>query len=138
MVGGAAQKTGSRANVKRAKPQVILATFPLVATSKSPIRVQHLDAPPRYARRERIHPRRVLPRVKEGREREFHSVTRELTYHLQGTMRATTDDLTLLTNSELAQPGQRQLASSVDEPSVAAAGDVVVYTGNWYAARSID
>ena len=138
MVRGSAKKTGSRANVKGAKSQVILATFPLVATSKSPIRVQHLDAPPRYARRERIHPRRVLPRVKEGKEREFHSVTRELTYHLQGAMRGTTDDLTLVTNSELVQPGQTQLASSVGEPSAAAAGDVVMYTGNWYAARSID
>ncbi len=140
MVKNSAKEAGSKASAKGEKPQVILAKFHLLATSKKPIRVQHLDAPPRYPRRERIHPRRVLPRVKEGREREFHSVTRELTYHLQGAMRATTDDLTLVTNTELAQPGQQQLASSVGEPSVAAAGDVpvVMYTGNWYAARSID
>jgi hypothetical protein len=140
MVKNSAKEAGSKASAKGEKPQVILAKFRLLAASKNPIRVQHLDAPPRYARRERIHPRRVLPRVKEGREREFHSVTRELAYHLQGAMRATTDDLTLVTNTELAQPGQQQLASSVGEPSVAVAGDVpvVVYTGNWYAARSID
>jgi hypothetical protein len=44
----------------------------------------------------------------------------------------------LVTNTELAQPGQQQLASSVNEPSVAANGQVVMYTGNWYAARSAD
>src|ERR1700730_19031201 len=107
MVRGSAKKTGSRANVKRAKPQVILATFSLVATPKSPIRVQHLDAPPRYARRERIHPRRMLPRVKEGKEREFHSVTRELTLLPLAAIRGTADDLILVTNAELAQPGQQ-------------------------------
>jgi hypothetical protein len=140
MVRQSANQPGSKANVKAAKPQVIRATFRLVAASKKPIRVQHLNTPPRTPRRERIHPRRVLPRVKEGKEREFHSVTRELTYHLQGAIRATTDDLTLVINSELVQPGQQQLASSVGEPSVAVAGDVpiVMYTGNWYAARSID
>jgi hypothetical protein len=51
---------------------------------------------------------------------------------------AATDDVRLVTNTELAQPGQQQLASSVDEPSVAANGPVVMYTGNWYAARSAD
>ena len=116
----------------------IAGTFRLVAASQQPVRVQHLSAPPRVPRRERIHPRRVLPRVREGKERDFHSVTRELSYHLQSAIRATTDDLILVTNSELAQPGQSQLASSVNEPSVSAAGDVVMYTGNWYAARSID
>src|SRR5215472_18425410 len=106
--------------------------------ARQPVRVQHLAVPPRVARRDRIHARRVLPRVKEGKERDFHSVTRDLTYYRQALMLAATDDLTLTTNTELGEPAQSQLAASVSEPSVSAAGDVVVYTGNWYAARSID
>jgi hypothetical protein len=136
-----AKDTGAKAGAKGAK------AFRLLAASKKPIQVKHLDTPLKYVRRDRIHPRRVLPRVKEGRKREFPSLTREVAYHLQWAapglgLRATTDDLTLVINTELAQPGQKQLASSVDEPSVAAAknnnGDVVMYTGNWYAARSAD
>ena len=114
----------------------------LTSPSPKPVQVKHVDMPPRYEKRQSIHRRRVLPRVKEGKEREFHSQTRELTYHLQRALplgpRDTTDDLTIVTNSELAQPGQQQLASSVGEPSVAANGQVVMYTGNWYAARSAD
>jgi hypothetical protein len=68
----------------------------------------------------------------------LHSVTSKLTDHLQPPIRANTDDLVLVTNTELTQPGQQKLASSVGEPSMAVAGDVVMYTGNWYAARSID
>ena len=38
--------------------------------------------------------------------------------------------------SELTSPGLQSTASSVGEPSVAMNGDVVFYTGNWYAAVS--
>jgi hypothetical protein len=106
------------------------------------IEVTHLEVPPPYKRRERIHPRRILPRVKEGKEREFHSTTRELSQQLQrgitAVVRAATDDLSVVTNTELSEPGQQQLASSVGEPSVAANEQVVMYTGNWYSARSAD
>src|SRR5579864_2174598 len=116
-------------------------SFRLVVPVKRPVQVKHLNTPLRYARREGVHARRVLPRVKEGKERALPSVTRALAFHLQsGGPRATTDDLTLVTNTELTGPGQKQLASSVGEPSCAAAsaGLVVLYTGNWYAARSAD
>jgi hypothetical protein len=129
----AKKQTGAKSGGKGAK------LFRLLAPVKKPIQVKHLDAPLRYTRRERIHARRVLPRVKEGKERAFPSVTRAVAYHLQPVgRRATTDDLTLVTNAELTGPGQKQLASSVGEPSVSAANAVVMYTGNWYAARSVD
>ena len=114
----------------------------LSSPSQRPVQVRHVHTPPRYEQRQSIHRRRILPRVKEGKEREFHSQTREVTYHLQRALpvgrRDTTDDLTIVTNTELTQPGQQDLASSVGEPSVAANGQVVMYTGNWYAARSAD
>jgi hypothetical protein len=109
----------------------------------TPIGVKYMNAPPPFKRRESIHPRRILPRVREGREREFHSVTPP-TALLQPVTRAfiapqaMADDLTLVTSTELPEPGLQQLASNVGEPSVAVNGDVVIYTGNWYAARSID
>jgi hypothetical protein len=127
------------------KPRgVIKASVQLKAVTAKPVKVKHLDAPPQpRVKRERIHPRRILPRVREGKERAFHSATREISFHLQSqafspTIRAATDDVTVVTNTELVQPGQQDLASSVGEPSVAANGQVVVYTGNWYAARSAD
>ena len=114
----------------------------LHSPAPEPVRVTYVSAPPPFKRRENIHPRRVLPRVLEGKEREFHSVTPQMM--LQPLARAfapqqaAADDLTLVTNTELLQPGLQQLASNVGEPSVAMNGDVVLYTGNWYAARSID
>ena len=119
-----------------------VASFRLSAVAAAPITVQHHNVPPPYVKRERIHARRLLRRVGEGQERDFHSQTREIGYHLQMAMpmgrRDTTDDLVLSINSELSGPGSQQLASSVGEPSVAAKDNVVMYTGNWYAARSID
>src|SRR5713226_3177424 len=121
----AKKQTGAKSGGKGAK------LFRLLAPVKKPIQVKHLDAPLRYTRRERIHARRVLPRVKEGKERAFPSVTRAVAYHLQPVgRRATTDDLTLVTNAELTGPGQKQLASSVGEPSVSAANAVVMYSAS--------
>src|SRR5215469_17097216 len=127
---------------KRNRPPAAEVGIRLRATSAKPIQVAHLDTPPRYKRRERIHPRRFLPRVKEGNERAFHSSTTPVVFHqarpLTALQRAATDDLTLIVNTELVEPGQQQLASNVGEPSLAAKDQVAFYTGNWYAARSTD
>ena len=122
-------------DVQRAVP------LELRAPSAEPVRVNHFRIPPPFERRERIHPRRILPRVREGRERAFHSTTEQVVLHqpkLLAAIRAATDDVVLVTNTPLTQPGQQRLATSVGEPSVAVNDDVVVYTGNWYAARSVD
>jgi hypothetical protein len=114
----------------------------LQTVARQPIEVRHLDAPPRFVRRESIHPRRFLPRVREGKERQFHSQTRPAVFGAP-TVRmfgdgATPDDLTVVVNTQLSEPGAKQMASNVGEPSVAANRNVVMYTGNWYTARSID
>src|SRR6266550_4199780 len=96
----------------------------LVAPTAQPVVVKHLDVPPPHVQRRRIHPRRVLPRVKQGRLRQFPSVTHPVSFHLQTAdagLRAATDDLTLVSNVELPQPATQQRASNVDEPSCAAA-----------------
>jgi hypothetical protein len=115
--------------------------FFLRSANPEPVTVKHLDESPKYARRASIHPRRVLPRVVEGRDRAFLNVGRPALFDrpLQSSaFRATTDDIKIVTNTELTQPGQQHLASNVGEPSVSINRNVVVYTGNWYAALSVN
>jgi hypothetical protein len=107
----------------------------LIAASKDPIKVKHLDAPPTITRPKKIHPRHLLPLVREGAEREFHSTTPRLAIQMPAPV-AAGSEIGLALNTALTAPGQQQTASNVDEPSVAINGDVVFYTGNWYAAVS--
>ncbi len=116
----------------------------LRAPSKRPVQVTHLDQAPKFVRPKRIHPRRVLPLIREGLEREFHSATLSARLEVYGRRlmaapaAVPAGEIVLTTNNELTSPGQRQTASNVDEPSAAANGPVVFYTGNWYAAVSSD
>jgi hypothetical protein len=113
----------------------------LAMPSARPIEVKHLAQPMTFIKPKRIHPRRLLPLIKEGAEREFHSTTRQVTFHRAlpaFAPLAASEEVVILTNSELTQPGTQQTASNVGEPSVAVNGQVVFYTGNWYAARSTD
>ncbi len=99
------------------------------------VRVQHLNAPPKITRPKSIHPRRLLPFVAEGKERPTHSLgTRAI-------IRSPNDaaqDIQVVLNTPLVQPAQKRTASNVGEPSVSVKEDVVFYTGNWYAALSVD
>jgi hypothetical protein len=136
------RKAGRKSSAKRAKRQTAAMGVRLQMPVPKPVLVKYMNAPPAFKRRENIHARRVLPRVREGRERVFHSVTGRTMLLPPVTLafapQAASDDLTLVTNTELPEPGLQQLASNVGEPSVAVSGDVVLYTGNWYTARSID
>lgn len=134
---------GRKLSAKQAKRRTRVVGARLQRPTPKPVAVKYMTAPAPFKRRENIHPRRILPRVREGKEREFHSLTPPTTWHHPvlgafATPQAAADDLTLLISTELPEPGLQELASNVGEPSVAANGDVVFYTGNWYAARSID
>ncbi|HEX8148977.1 MAG TPA: hypothetical protein VF591_17465 [Pyrinomonadaceae bacterium] len=113
----------------------------------SAVVVKPLDQPPTFVKPKRIHPRRLLPLVREGDEREFHSLTPQTLFHTPDTFfgaraafgpLAAADELKIVTNTELTEPGKQQTASNVGEPSVAINDNVVFYTGNWYAAISTD
>jgi len=132
------KKTAGQAAVPK-KPSASGTSIRLRSAAPNLIQVKHLDQPPRYVKPKRIHPRRVLPLIREGAERGFHSTSAQAVFHrpLIQAARATAE-LALLTNSELTSPGEQQTASNVDEPSVAANQQVVFYTGNWYAAVSSD
>jgi hypothetical protein len=100
-----------------------------------PVRVRHLDAPPRIIRPKSIHARRLLPFVAEGQERAFHSMsTRAIIHSPQDAVQ----DVQMVLNTPLTQPAQSRTASNVGEPSLSVNEDVVFYTGNWYAAISAD
>ncbi len=104
--------------------------------------VAHLQTPPTFEKPKRVHPRRMLPLIREGAERNFHSTWREANYLAPRALAAPTldasQDVALFTNTALTQAATQRTASNVDEPSVAMNGSVVFYTGNWYAAVSSD
>lgn len=122
--------------------QAYVAEMRLQAPSKQPVRVKHLKAPPKFIKPKRIHARRVLPLVREGLERHFHSTSsRTILYQprrLEAPAAAVADDVVLIINTPLSEPASQQTASNVDEPSAAVNGKVVFFTGNWYAAMSSD
>jgi hypothetical protein len=123
------------------KPGTVTLGVRLRVASRQPIQVKHLLQLPKYVRPKRIHPRRTLPLIREGLEREFHSLTRPVAFHRvfpAAVPMAATDELALFTNTELQSPGTQQRASNVGEPSVAINNQVVFYSGNWYAAMSSD
>jgi hypothetical protein len=113
----------------------------LHVASARPVDVKHFDVAHKFVKPKRIHPRRLLPLITEGAEREFHSQSLPM-MSFQQPAAASADprdgELALAVNTELTSPALQQTASNVDEPSTAANGQVVLYTGNWYAAVSTD
>ena len=122
-------------------PIPVIKEIRLRKASEQAVQVEHVAELPLYVRPKKIHPRRTLPLVREGLEREFHSLTEPVLFHHAMPMfgpLANTDDLVVTTNTPLADPASHQRASNVGEPSAAINEQVVFYTGNWYAAISSD
>jgi len=126
----------SRNNAAQNKPAVAHKAGTMVLRAAAqPVQVRHLDVPPRIERPTGVHPRRLLPFVAEGQERPFHSLdTRAIIHHVE----AAGQQLQVVLNTPLPQPGLNQVAGNVGEPSVSVNGDVVFFTGNWYASISTD
>jgi hypothetical protein len=131
----ARQRKKSSAPPKLPRPSVV--TITIRETNKQPVRIKTLARPPRIDRPQRIHARRFPPRILEGEERAFHSTTRPLATFAARAV-SPDDEIKIVLDTELSGPTQQQTASNVGEPSMAVNGDVVVYTGNWYAAVSSD
>lgn len=126
---------GTAAPFKRPKPSV--ATVVIKEASKLPHTLATLVSPPRIARPKRIHPRRFPPRTLEGEERAFHSTTAPRAA-VAALAVSPGDEVKIVMDTPLVGPGTQQTASNVGEPSAAINDQVVVYTGNWYAAISTD
>jgi hypothetical protein len=133
-------KTPSKSNPRErtaTKNPTRQAVFLRPAT-RAAITVAHLTSPPKFVKPKRLHPRRLLPLIREGAEREFHSLTPAafLRPLAMAAPLAGGDDIVIVTHTELTAPSTKATSSSVGEPSVAMNQDVVVYSGNWYAAVS--
>ncbi len=134
----AKKKAAKKATAKKAS--TVLKAVRLHMPASRMVEVTQLSKPPTFVKPKKIHPRHLLPRVREGMEREFHSQSHEafLRPLAMAVPMAATDEVSLITNTELTKAAQQQTASNVGEPSVAMNGSVVLYTGNWYAAISTD
>jgi hypothetical protein len=118
-------------------PRPSVATVVINEATRQAHKVMTRARPPHIARPKRIHSRRFPPRLLEGEERAFHSTTEPLAAIAVPEV-APAEDVEIILDTELTGPGQQRTASNVGEPSVAMSGDVVFYTGNWYAAISLD
>ena len=106
------------------------------------VQIKHLDAAPKFIKPKRIHPRRMLPFIREGAERGFHSLSVPASFHRHVPMAAAaaaqSGELVLVTSTELTSPAEQQTAANVCEPSLAINAQVALYTGNWFSAVSTD
>lgn len=145
----AAKKSSKKSRKARPfeKGEQRVATLKLKLASSRSVNV--LSSPPTFVKPKRIHPRHVLPLIREGVERGFHSQSEEAFIPPLSAVSpqaafsalaplAATDQLTIITNTELTSAANQRTASNVGEPSTAINGSVVIYTGNWYAAVSSD
>jgi hypothetical protein len=128
-----AKKTVSK---KAAGAVETVVSFTVKETAKKPIQVKSLVQPPTVPKPKRIHPRRFPPQIPEGEERDIHSTTPAAFAALAAPSPG--EEIAIVLDTELTKPGQQKTASNVGEPSVAINGEVVFYTGNWYAGVSTD
>jgi hypothetical protein len=120
---------------------------PLKLRKGQPRTLNLLAEASKFFRKRKIHPRRIIPKVPLGAERADPQPTATLSLRaphamamaLSGaTTLANVDPLVLVRNVPLGAVADNDTASNVCEPSVAANGNVVFYTGNWFAAVSTD
>lgn len=130
--GDGKERTAGRKSQRKTQRSKVIE---LRSAGRLPVKVRHLAVPPRITKPKRIHARRVLPFVPEGKERDFHSLNTRAIIHSAA---AAQPDIQVLLNTPIPEPGQQSTASNVGEPSVSANGQVVFFTGNWYAAVSVD
>lgn len=108
--------------------------------------VEYLPEAATFFQKRTIHPRRIIPIVAEGEmvydakpsgETMLHGHTAD---HMvqAGAAAVAAPPITILRKTLLPQVAVQNTSSHVGEPSVAANGNVIFFTGNWYAALSRD
>jgi hypothetical protein len=115
---------------------------------KAPPAVRYTSDVRRIDRAKRIHPRRLIPRVPTGRWRSDPRPTEAVAVEAPArresrppaalALRAEDDDVAFRRNVHLDDVATADTASHVCEPSLGINGDVVFYTGNWFASVSLD
>lgn len=151
-----AKKTATAKSVKStksAKTGAVKATGRLAVGKVKAIKAQdvtlnYLDSASKFCearKKDTIHPRKILPKVARGAKVQDLNPTAAMALDAAAPRAtrgrgvaplAATDTLTLVRNVQLNDIATADTASHVCEPSVAINGDVVFYTGNWFAAVS--
>ena len=104
------------------------------------VQVAYLAKARRFVAERRIHPRRLIPRVPTGVQvldaNPSHALRLEqpVPESTARSLRAASDNVTLLRNVQLDDVATADTASHVCEPSCAVNGNVVFLTGNWFAS----
>lgn len=99
-------------------------------------------------KKDEIHPRKVIPKAPVGPKVLDMQPTAPMSFEdsiplaalkaVRAAPMAPTDTVTLVKNVQLNDVATADTASHVCEPSTAINGNVVFYTGNWFAAVSTD
>ncbi|MGH9941739.1 MAG: hypothetical protein ACRD9R_05180 [Pyrinomonadaceae bacterium] len=151
---GAAAKATSKKAAKGGAVATELRTDELTPAASDVFEVEYLTEARKFVPRTKIHVRKEIPVPAEGAEVLDFNPSGPLAFDMPqqplaamrtrgggltaGPALASTDNLTLVRNIQLNSAADSNTASNVGEPSVASNGDVVFYTGNWYAAVSLD
>lgn len=110
--------------------------------------IKHLAKAARFCKARktnRIHARKINPKVPKGAPRPDLSPTRPLALEMSQPRAftkgvpaalAVTDNIALVRNTELGAVADQNTASPVCEPSVGANENTVFYSGNWFASIS--
>ena len=109
--GGAGRSTRQRASAP---------SLALRSAAPQAVQVLRLARPPTFQKPKRIHPRRVLPLVREGVEREFHSASERAILFRRGVAKpeaVASDDVTLIMNTALSEAAAQRTASNCSRRS---------------------
>ena len=144
----AAKKAGARKGASSS----MLAVEELRPAVSDVIEVEYLPEARKFVPRTKIHVRKEIPVPPEGEFVADFNPTSPLALDMPqplemlmaeglngpGAPMAATDAVTLVRSVQLNSAADNNTASNVGEPSVASNEEVVFYTGNWYAAISLD
>ncbi|MGB8191747.1 MAG: hypothetical protein WCF67_07510 [Chitinophagaceae bacterium] len=142
-------KTASKSTVAAARGGTVSAGKVKVIEAEQ-IQIHYLDEAYQFSKARRvatIHRRKILPKAPKGPKIMDINPTPPLSMDapvspvaLEEAIQpmALTDIITMTRNVQLGDISTHDTASHVCEPSAAANADVVFYTGNWFAAVSVD
>ena len=142
-----AKQKSTRARAASAR----LSTGKLQPVMAQEIKLRYLQAAYKFSaarQSDQIHPRKVIPKTPAGPKVRDMLPSASLSFENHVPMAALAealaapmtpnDTITLVKNVQLNDVATSDTASHVCEPSAAINGDVVFYTGNWFAAVSTD
>jgi hypothetical protein len=145
----ATSKKAAKKASKRSRQDISAAKVPVIKANQ--VQIRYLQEAYKFSearRRDEIHPRKNIPKVKRGPQVMDMLPTSPLSFEdtvslaslaeIKRSPLTPTDTITLVKNVQLNDVATADTASHVCEPSAAINGNVVFYTGNWFAAVSVD